>query len=251
MTILVIEDHDALREVTVSALQEMGHKVRGIASAEALNAELEITTPHILILDLNLPGEDGISLAGRLKRMIPELGIIMVTARKELADKVTGYENGADIYLTKPTSLKELAAAVNALSRRITTWAEASLHASVDPGELKAAERARSVQQQLISTKGKLPSMEELATQYGCSIRTLNSDFLAEYGQTIQVYMTEYRYNLAHTAVQQTTIPLKVLSEQLGYSHVNHFIAAFRNRFGYTPGTLRKREDGEGGEDIQ
>jgi len=245
MTILVIEDHDALREVTVSALQDMGHKVRGIASAEALNAELEICKPSILILDLNLPGEDGISLAGRLKRMIPELGIIMVTARKELADRVTGYENGADIYLTKPTSLKELAAAVNALSRRITSWAEASFQVAVDPGELKSSERTRAVQQQLINTKGKLPSMEDLATQYGCSIRTLNNDFVSEHGQTIQTYIAEYRYNRAHTAVQQTTIPLKVLSEQFGYSHVNHFIAAFRNRFGYPPGTLRKREEEE------
>ena len=119
MNILVIEDHEALREVTLSALGEMGHKARGISSAEALPAELESCVPHILILDLNLPGEDGISLAGRLRRMRPEIGIIMVTARIELSDKISGYESGADIYLTKPTSLEELTAAVYALSRRI------------------------------------------------------------------------------------------------------------------------------------
>ena len=240
MNILVIEDHEALREVTLSALGEMGHKARGISSAEALPAELESCVPHILILDLNLPGEDGISLAGRLRRMRPEIGIIMVTARNELTDKISGYESGADIYLTKPTSLEELAAAVNALSRRIIRWAGDSPQHPLDPGQLRATERARGIYEQLVNTKGKLPTMEELATQYGCSIRNLNTEFSAEYGQTVMEYITEHRFKLAHDTISQTTIPLKKLAEQLGYSHVNHFINAFGKRFGYAPGSLRK-----------
>ncbi len=240
MNILIIEDHDALREVTMSALMEMGHKVRGICSAETLNAELEISVPHILILDLNLPGEDGLSLARRLRRLHPTIGIIMVTARNELTDKISGYENGADIYLTKPTSLEELAAAVSALSRRIITWSGDSLQAPFDPEKLKATERARALYEQLVNTRGKLPTMEELATQYGCSIRTLNTEFSTEYGQPVSAFLIEYRFKLAHDAVQQTTIPLKILAEQLGYSHVNHFSTAFRKKFGYAPGYLRK-----------
>ncbi len=240
MNILVIEDHDPLREVTIFALTEMGHKVRGIGSAEALNAELEISVPHILILDLNLPGEDGLSLAGRLRRMHPTIGIVMVTARNELTDKISGYESGADIYLTKPTSLEELAAAVNALSRRIITWAGDFLQLPLDKGKLKATERSRAIYEQLVNTRGKLPTMEELATQYGCSIRILNNEFSAEYGQPVAASLAEYRFKLAHDAVQQTTIPLKVLAQQLGYSHVNHFISAFRKKFGYAPGKLRR-----------
>jgi DNA-binding response OmpR family regulator len=245
VNIIVIEDHDSLREVTVSALQDMGHKVRGIACAESLNSELESGIPQILILDLNLPGEDGVSLASRLRHKHPGVGIIMVTARKEPADKIAGYENGADIYLTKPTSLDELAAAVQALSRRITIWAEDSLQSVLDPGQLKSAERARAVQQQLINTPGKLPTMDELAAQYGCSVRTLNNEFAAEYGQSMQSYIAEYRFNCAYAALQQTTIPMKILADQLGYSHVNHFISAFRKRFGYPPGALRKQERDE------
>jgi|GEM_PF-5700042 len=240
MNIIVVEDHDALREVTVSALSDMGHKVRGIGSAEGLSGELQLCIPHIMVLDLNLPGEDGISVANRIRASYPEIGIIMVTARKNYDDRITGYKSGADIYLTKPTSLEELGAAIDALSRRISTWAEDSLQITLDPGELKAAERARAIHQQLINTKGKLPTMDELSDLYGCSIRTLNAEFTAEYGKAVQSYIVEYRFKRAYAALQQTSIPMKVLAGQLGYSHVNHFIAAFRKRFGCSPGSLRK-----------
>jgi DNA-binding response OmpR family regulator len=72
-----------------------------------------------MVIDLNLPGEDGISLARRMRAAQPSIGIIMLTARSESADKLAGYQSGADIYLTKPTSVEELDAAIWALARRI------------------------------------------------------------------------------------------------------------------------------------
>jgi DNA-binding response OmpR family regulator len=245
VNIIVVEDHEALREVTVSALQDMGHKVRGVACAEALNAELQNHHPHLLILDLTLPGEDGVSLARRVRKAHPEIGIIMVTARKELGDKLTGYDSGADLYLTKPTSIEELGAAIQALSRRLITWAKDSLQVTPDTRQLKSAERARAIHQQLINTKGKLPTIEELATQYACSARTLNDEFAAEYGQPIYPCLTEYRFKQAHAIIQHTSTPLKTLAENFGYTHVNHFNAAFRKKFGYAPGQLRKRRRAE------
>jgi DNA-binding response OmpR family regulator len=119
LNIIVVEDHDALREVTVEALRGMGHTVTGVDCAEKLDDECAGLTPDLLVIDLNLPGEDGISLARRIRNAQPEAGIIMVTARSQLADKLTGYESGADLYLTKPTSPEELGAAVQALARRI------------------------------------------------------------------------------------------------------------------------------------
>lgn len=119
LNIIVIEDHDALREITVKALQSMGHEVMGIDCAEALVDEIGVRPIDLLLLDLNLPGENGISLARRLRLVQPEIGIIMLTARNQIPDKLIGYESGADIYLTKPTSIEELGAAVQALARRI------------------------------------------------------------------------------------------------------------------------------------
>ncbi len=119
LNIVVVEDHDALRDVTVEALSQRGHNVRGVDCAEALPEEPGAMPIDLMVIDLNLPGEDGISLAARIRAAQPDIGIIMVTARSQVRDKMAGYDSGADIYLTKPTSSDELIAAVRALTRRI------------------------------------------------------------------------------------------------------------------------------------
>ncbi|MDD3884808.1 MAG: response regulator transcription factor [Gallionella sp.] len=118
LNIIVIEDHDVLREVTVEALQKSGFHVVGLDCAEAL-ADRPVEQIDLMIIDLNLPGEDGFSLARRMRENQPDIGIIMLTARNLSADKINGYESGADIYITKPTSQQALTAAINALARRL------------------------------------------------------------------------------------------------------------------------------------
>ena len=120
LKLLVVEDHDALREVTLETLMAAGHQVLGVASAEAMDDSAHGLDFDIAILDLNLPGEDGLSLATRLRRVCPGMGIIMVTVRNALVDRLSGYEKGADLYLSKPTEPQELCAAVQALGRRLT-----------------------------------------------------------------------------------------------------------------------------------
>lgn len=119
LNILVVEDHDALRDVMVETLAKQGHHVTGIESAEAIGDMCSGLDFDIAILDLQLPGEDGLSLARRLRQMQPNVGILMVTARGQTADKCVGYESGADIYLTKPVQPAELGAAIQALGRRV------------------------------------------------------------------------------------------------------------------------------------
>ncbi len=121
--LLVVEDRKSLLEVTVETLATRGYEVIGIDSAEAMDELPANFVADIAILDLNLPGEDGLSLAQRLRRIQPAIGIIMVTARHALAEKLAGYEHGADLYLTKPTAPEELCAAVEALARRLTNRA--------------------------------------------------------------------------------------------------------------------------------
>jgi DNA-binding response OmpR family regulator len=118
LNVVVVEDHDVLREVTLDALRVQGYHVQGVDCAEALG-DLPFQ-PDLYVVDLNLPGEDGISLSRRLRAAQPEVGIIMTTARNSIAAKVEGYASGADIYLTKPCSLEELLAAVRSLARRLT-----------------------------------------------------------------------------------------------------------------------------------
>lgn len=136
LNIIVVEDNDALREVTVAALRGEGHHVVGVDCAEALGDMANAVQVDLMVIDLNLPGEDGISLTRRIRQSQPNIGIIMVTARGQTAEKMEGYESGADIYLTKPTSLDELGAAIHALSRRIKPAAQATSSLKLDLNRL-------------------------------------------------------------------------------------------------------------------
>ncbi|MDQ0349978.1 response regulator transcription factor [Ancylobacter vacuolatus] len=119
LSIAVVEDNDDLRAAIVNALSGEGHHVVGFDCAEALAEQGQALRIDLVVLDLNLPGEDGLSLTRRLRVTNPEIGIIMMTARTRTDDKRIGYQSGADIYLAKPVSLDELAAAILALSRRL------------------------------------------------------------------------------------------------------------------------------------
>jgi DNA-binding response OmpR family regulator len=119
LNLLIVEDNDDLRDSLADALGTRGHHVVAVDCAEAVPEQAELTCLDLAIVDLNLPGEDGLALAQRLREAQPGLGIIMLTARAQSSDKVAGYEHGADIYLTKPVSLQELAGAVQALGRRL------------------------------------------------------------------------------------------------------------------------------------
>jgi DNA-binding response OmpR family regulator len=127
LRLLVVEDHEALREVTMEILEAAGYQVVGAASAEALGEMARDFHFDIAILDLNLPGEDGLSLATRLRRICPGIGVIMVTVRNALADRLSGYEMGADLYLSKPTEPAELCAAVHSLGRRLASSNQAPM----------------------------------------------------------------------------------------------------------------------------
>ena len=118
LTIAVVEDSDDLRESLVDLLAAVGHRVVGFPCAEDLVDAPATDTFGLMILDLNLPGEDGLTLAARLKRVQPNLRVIMMTTRTALVDRVQGYDAGADLYLPKPVAELELLAAVRALARQ-------------------------------------------------------------------------------------------------------------------------------------
>ena len=119
LEIVLVEDHDQLRRLTTAVLRARGHRVVALASAEEVDDSVTLSKPDIFILDLNLPGEDGVSLSRRIRAAQPRVGIIMTTVRREVEQRLVGYESGADAYLGKPTDVEELSAAVEALGRRV------------------------------------------------------------------------------------------------------------------------------------
>lgn len=111
--VLLVEDHDALREVVSETLERYACQVTGVDCAEAVCELPSRQVFDVAVLDLNLPGEDGLVLAQRLRAAQPALGIVMMTARREREDRLQGYQHGADVYLGKPVDADELALAAD------------------------------------------------------------------------------------------------------------------------------------------
>lgn len=115
--ILVVDDDPELRELLGQYLSEQGYQVTGVENATEMDQFLAENTPDLIILDLMLPGEDGLSIAKRL-RGSREIPIIMISARGEEVDRIVGLEVGADDYLPKPFNPRELLARIRAVLRR-------------------------------------------------------------------------------------------------------------------------------------
>lgn len=118
LNVLLVEDHDILRQMLAQALEEAGHRVVALSCAEEIEDETAGQPVDVFLIDINLPGEDGLSLTRRLRTAYPLAGLIIVTARSGLNDKLEGYAQGADLYMSKPLEVPELCAAVAALGRR-------------------------------------------------------------------------------------------------------------------------------------
>lgn len=123
--LLVVDDDRALRERLSRYLTEQGFRVTTVADGPAMDAFLAKQTPDAVIMDLMLPGEDGLSLSRRL-RADRDLPIIMLSARGEDIDRIIGLEVGADDYLPKPFNPRELLARIRAVLRRHSVTANAA-----------------------------------------------------------------------------------------------------------------------------
>jgi len=125
-SVLVVEDEPVVRDVVVRYLREAGYETREADDGLDAKAQLEAGMPNLVILDVMLPGMDGLELC-RWLRARAAVPIIMLTARGEESDRIVGLELGADDYITKPFSPRELVARVRSVLRRA--------EATVTPGE--------------------------------------------------------------------------------------------------------------------
>src|ERR687888_1979444 len=116
-TVLVVDDEPTIRDVVVKYLRREGYATLEAGDGDSARDVLERESPSLIVLDLMLPGTDGLELC-RWIRSRSELPVIMLTARGEEADRIVGLELGADDYVTKPFSPRELAARVRTVLRR-------------------------------------------------------------------------------------------------------------------------------------
>ena len=139
-TVLVVDDEPIVREVVVRYLEREGYTTLEASDGERARILLESEPPDLVVLDVMLPGTDGLELC-RWIRSRSELPVILLTARGEEADRIVGLELGADDYVTKPFSPRELAARVRTVLRRATPAVETDERLAFEGLELDAGTR--------------------------------------------------------------------------------------------------------------
>jgi two-component system alkaline phosphatase synthesis response regulator PhoP len=193
--ILVVEDDHDIAELIAHYMEKAGHTVSRLASGAAVMATLRAQPADLVILDLMLPGMDGLLVCQALRAEPATAGvpIIMLTARDEEADKIAGLELGADDYVTKPFSPKELVARVAARLRRVVPAGDAeaivqyrgiaidaSRHTvTLDGGDVRLTAKEFLLLQYLVQHQGRVLSRDVLLTdvwgyQYTGGTRTVD-----------------------------------------------------------------------------
>ena len=146
--IYCVEDDAGIRELVVYTLQNTGMEARGLADGGALFAALREKKPQLILLDIMLPGEDGISILRRLRdtQETADIPVILLTAKNTEYDKVVGLDSGADDYVAKPFGMMELVARIRAVLRRTQAEPGGEEQARLlVAGEICVDERAHSV----------------------------------------------------------------------------------------------------------
>ena len=142
--IYYVEDDSNIRELVVYTLTQMGLPARGFVDSESFYTAVSLEVPELVLLDIMLPNEDGLSILRRLRadHRTAEIPVIMVTAKGTEYDKVQGLDMGADDYIAKPFGMSELVARVRARLRRSTTRRDTNLYIA---GKLRLDKLAHSV----------------------------------------------------------------------------------------------------------
>ena len=132
-TVWVVDDDPELRQLLAELLSGQGYAVRCLENGSQLEAWLERQRPHLLVLDLMLPGDDGLTLLRRLRDRGDDLPVLMLTARADGVDRIIGLEQGADDYLAKPFLPRELTARIEAVLRRRRTRPRGAPQPGLEP----------------------------------------------------------------------------------------------------------------------
>ena len=182
--IFIADDEKNIRDLLGKFLEDAGHEVRLFENGDSLLTELDNSVPDIVVLDVMMPGIDGFTACGRIRKAYPDITIILLTARDTDADFMTGFMAGCDDYLTKPFSPLKLTLKVNAILSKLgknekstdeMAFGDLSVDASsfsckVLDNELKLTKTEFQVLSLLLSTPEKAVSRDKLLSDiWGCS----------------------------------------------------------------------------------
>lgn len=202
----VEDDHD-IRDLTLYALRQAGFECEGFSDAASFFARCSTTIPDLVLLDIMLPGIDGIETLKRIRddEALRALPVIMLTAKGTEFDIISGLDAGADDYLAKPFSMMELISRAHALLRRAHRFAESTDHSQLTCGVIALdldAHEARVLDQKLDLTYKEFRLLQMLMENPDCALsraqlfqEVWDSDFFGE-TRTVDVHMQTLRQKL-------------------------------------------------------
>ncbi|PJZ06479.1 two-component system response regulator BaeR [Pantoea rodasii] len=208
--ILIVEDEPKLAQLMIDYLQASNYRTHHIADGNEVLGYVQHSPPDLMLLDLMLPGRDGLTLCREIRRF-SELPIIMVTARIEEIDRLLGLEIGADDYICKPFSPREVVARVKTILRRVKRSpeeAQLASHLLIDEGRFQASWR----EQQLELTPAEFRLLKTLALEPGKVfsreqlLNHLYDDYRVVTDRTIDSHIKNLRRKLENLDAEQPFI---------------------------------------------
>jgi two-component system response regulator BaeR len=208
--ILIVEDEPKLAQLMIDYLQASNYRIHHIADGNEVLSYVQQSPPDLMLLDLMLPGRDGLTLCREIRRF-SELPIIMVTARTEEIDRLLGLEIGADDYICKPFSPREVVARVKTILRRVKRSpeeAQLASHLLIDEGRFQASWR----EQQLELTPAEFRLLKTLALEPGKVfsreqlLNHLYDDYRVVTDRTIDSHIKNLRRKLENLDAEQPFI---------------------------------------------
>ncbi len=211
MRVLLVEDDETLRAALCEALEQAHFAVDALVAAEPAENAIASVAYDLAIIDIGLPGIDGIELIRRIRRRGEELPILVLTARDSLQDRVVGLDQGADDYVVKPVEVAELLARMRALIRRSRANAVATVDfgplaldltersATVDGAALELTGREWAVLEQLSLATPRLVTKKKLADSLSQWDKEITPN-------AIEIYVSRLRAKLADSGVMIRTL---------------------------------------------
>lgn len=227
MRVLLVEDEKRMAQALCEILRQEKYEVDHCADGIAGLAAIESGIYDMIILDVMLPGMNGYEIAKRARRNGIRTPILMLTAKSELDDKVTGLDSGADDYLTKPFMTKELLARLRALGRRNINTADntlkfgdislapdsAALTCVTNGQTVRLSEKEYRILEYLIANAGQILTREQLA------LKIWGYDSEAEYNN-VEVYMSFTRKKLAFVGAKTSIKAVRGIGYELRWGNV-------------------------------
>ena len=212
MRLLLVEDNETLADAVSRALGKLDHAVDVLTEGDCADDVLATQSFDLVILDLNLPGMDGLEVLRNLRRRGSDTPVLILTARADVDARVTGLDLGADDYLTKPFALEELEARVRAMLRRrggeakstvitsgVVSFDTRSRTCRIEDREVDLTPRERSLLEVLLRRPGKVVSKEQIAE----SIFSFDDEASLT---SIEIYVHRLRKKLDHPRVLIRTV---------------------------------------------